>query len=159
MVNLKLRGIGAAGNKGAIQVLNDGVLKKEDVLLINSVEKDIPAEYRDGAFIYNAIGGCGKEASMGKALALKALADDKLADVIDNLITEDKHTIYRPKISITQKDLEEIPDLKEIRKAIKYWEEMLQKAKTKQEQIFEFMKKGIKEMYLEDLYELKKKIK
>ena len=39
------------------------------------------------------------------------------------------------------------------------YEELLQKAKTKQEQIFEFMKKGIKEMYLEDLYELKKKIK
>ena len=37
------------------------------------------------------------------------------------------------------------------------YEELLQKAKTKQEQIFEFMKKGIKEMYLEDLYELKKK--
>ena len=93
MLNLKLIGIGAAGNKGAIQVLNDGVLKKEDVLLINSVEKDIPAEYRDGAFIYNAIGGCGKEASMGKALALKALADDKLADVIDNLITEDTDAV------------------------------------------------------------------
>ena len=39
------------------------------------------------------------------------------------------------------------------------YEELLQKAKTKQEQIFEFMKKGIKEMYLEDLYEMKKKIK
>jgi DNA topoisomerase-2 len=39
------------------------------------------------------------------------------------------------------------------------YEELLQKAKTKEEQIMEFMKKGIKEMYLEDLYELKKKIK
>lgn len=39
------------------------------------------------------------------------------------------------------------------------YEELLQKAKTKKEQIVEFMKKGIKEMYLEDLYELKKKVK
>jgi len=39
------------------------------------------------------------------------------------------------------------------------YEELLQKAKAKKEQIVEFMKKGIKEMYLEDLYELKKKIK
>lgn len=39
------------------------------------------------------------------------------------------------------------------------YEELLQKAKAKKEQIVEFMKKGTKEMYLEDLYELKKKIK
>ena len=39
------------------------------------------------------------------------------------------------------------------------YEEILQKVKTKEEQIMEFMKKDTKEMYLEDLYELKKKIK
>ena len=39
------------------------------------------------------------------------------------------------------------------------YEELLQKAKAKKEQIVEFMKKDTKEMYLEDLYELKKKIK
>jgi hypothetical protein len=39
------------------------------------------------------------------------------------------------------------------------YEELLQKAKAKKEQIMEFMKKGTKEMYLEDLYGLKKKIK
>ena len=70
-------------------------------------------------------------------------------DGVYNLITEDKHTIFRPKISITQKDLEEIPDLKEIRKAIKYWEEMLQKASGREAYI---IKKTIidfrKEQYL-----------
>ena len=49
-------------------------------------------------------------------------------DGIYNLITDNKHTIFRPKVTITKKDLEEIPFLKQIREAIKYWEDLLQTA-------------------------------
>ena len=49
-------------------------------------------------------------------------------DGVYNLITENKYTIFRPKVTITQKDLDEIPELREIRKAIKYWEEMMKQA-------------------------------
>ena len=49
-------------------------------------------------------------------------------DGIYNLINEDKQTIFQPKISITKKDLEEIPELKQIKEAIHIWEEKLQKA-------------------------------
>ena len=48
-------------------------------------------------------------------------------DGIYNLITENKNIIFQPKISITKKDVEEIPFIKQIREAIKFWEE---KAKT-----------------------------
>ena len=49
-------------------------------------------------------------------------------DGIYNLITENKNTIFQPKISITKKDLEEIPDLRQLREAIQYWEKRLQSA-------------------------------
>lgn len=48
-------------------------------------------------------------------------------DGIYNLITEDKNVIFQPKVSITQKDLEEIPLLAQLRQAINMWET---KAKT-----------------------------
>ena len=50
-------------------------------------------------------------------------------DGIYGIMTEDKNQIFQPKVSITQKDLEEIPALKQLREAIEFWEE---KAKTAQ---------------------------
>ena len=49
-------------------------------------------------------------------------------DGIYNLINNDKNQIFRPKVSITKKDLEEIPDLRQVRDAIKLWEEKLKTA-------------------------------
>jgi hypothetical protein len=39
-------------------------------------------------------------------------------DGIYNLITENKNTIFQPKVTITKKDLEEIPELRQVREAI-----------------------------------------
>lgn len=76
-------------------------------------------------------------------------------DGIYSLITEDKNTIFKPKISITKKDLEEIPPLKDIRKAIDFWEKKLKKVSGKnayivKKTIIDFRKEQylIKEMYL-----------
>jgi hypothetical protein len=50
-------------------------------------------------------------------------------DGVYDLITENnKNVIFKPKISITQKDLDEIPELRQVREAIKYWEEKLKTA-------------------------------
>ena len=49
-------------------------------------------------------------------------------DGIYDLITENKNVIFRPKISITQKDLDEIPELRQVREAIQYWESRLKTA-------------------------------
>ena len=46
-------------------------------------------------------------------------------DGIYNLITNNKNTIFQPKITITKKDLEEIPCLKQLKDTIEIWEARL----------------------------------
>ena len=46
-------------------------------------------------------------------------------DGIYNLITNNKNIIFQPKITITKKDLEEIPPLKQLREAIDIWDAKL----------------------------------
>lgn len=49
-------------------------------------------------------------------------------DGIYNLINESKTTIFQPKVTITKKDVEEIPYLKQVREAIAWWEDRLKTA-------------------------------
>lgn len=46
-------------------------------------------------------------------------------DGIYNLITNNRNTIFQPHITITKKDLEEIPSLNQLREAINVWEAKL----------------------------------
>jgi antirestriction protein len=46
-------------------------------------------------------------------------------DGIYNLISENKYTIFQPKVTITKKDLEEIQPLRQLREAIDLWEAKL----------------------------------
>ena len=46
-------------------------------------------------------------------------------DGIYNLISDNKNQIFQPKVTITKKDLEEIPMLKQLREAINIWEAKL----------------------------------
>lgn len=64
-------------------------------------------------------------------------------DGIYNLITEDKQVIFQPKVTITKKDLQEIPFLQDLRDAILVWEEKLKKAEGKEAYI---IKKALIEM-------------
>jgi hypothetical protein len=52
-------------------------------------------------------------------------------DGVYNLINREsnKNTILQPKITITEKDLEDIPELRKLRESIKQWEEKLKTAK------------------------------
>jgi hypothetical protein len=44
-------------------------------------------------------------------------------DGLYNIVVEkNKHAIFKPKVSITKQDLEEIPDLRQKRDAINFWE-------------------------------------
>lgn len=52
-------------------------------------------------------------------------------DGIYNLITENKNVIFQPKITITKKDVEEIPPLRQLREAIKAWEMRLKTVEGK----------------------------
>ena len=64
-------------------------------------------------------------------------------DGIYNLINESKSTILQPKISITKKDLEEVPFLAQLRESIERWEGMLKTAEGKEAFI---IKKALIEM-------------
>ena len=64
-------------------------------------------------------------------------------DGVYNLITEDKNTIFRPKITITKKDLEEIPYLAQLREAIDAWDARLKVSEGKKAYI---LKKALIEM-------------
>ena len=52
-------------------------------------------------------------------------------DGIYNLMTESKYTIFQPKVTITKKDIDEIPFLKQLRDAIEVWEAKLKVAEGK----------------------------
>ena len=45
-------------------------------------------------------------------------------DGIYNLVANDKNIIFQPKVTITRKDLEEIPPLRELRDCIERWEKL-----------------------------------
>ena len=49
-------------------------------------------------------------------------------DGIYNMITNNKNVIFQPKVTITKADVEEIPGMRELREAIKYWEARLKTA-------------------------------
>ncbi len=64
-------------------------------------------------------------------------------DGIYNLIKNDKQIIFQPKVTITQKDLDEIPPLAQLRQAIQIWEAKLKTTEGKKAYI---IKKALIEM-------------
>ena len=49
-------------------------------------------------------------------------------DGIYNMLNENKNVIFQPKVMITKKDVEEIPEMRQLREAIKIWESKLKKS-------------------------------
>lgn len=94
MLNLKVIGAGAAGNKAAINLIEKG-FNQNDVLLINSTSKDIPEEYRDISMIFgsssNNLGGCGKERDIGKRLIINDMKYNNVS--LDNFADPDTKAI------------------------------------------------------------------
>lgn len=75
----KVIGIGAAGNKAAINVVENKIIDMDSVMLINSTLKDIPADYKGLKVEYKgSYGGCGKERSMAKDLIEDNIMNDTI---------------------------------------------------------------------------------
>lgn len=75
----KVIGIGAAGNKAAINVVENKIISMDDVMLINSTLKDIPADYKGLKIEYKgAYGGCGKERKLAKELVEDNIMNDTI---------------------------------------------------------------------------------
>ena len=80
-MNLKLIGIGAAGNKASIEAIEEGVIDKSRVKLLNSTMQDIPANYMEIAECFagaDSTGGCGKEPEIAEDLMMDALREGRI---------------------------------------------------------------------------------
>lgn len=66
-------GLGAAGNKAVMELLNENVVSIEDTLLINSTDMDFPKEYKGATLVLmnngTQAGGSGKEVRKSAAWA------------------------------------------------------------------------------------------
>ena len=87
MLKIKVIGIGAAGGKAIINLVEKGVVTQDQILLINSTAKDIPANYKGKAVLFDNATGCGKERSKAKDLALNSLKSGTIN--IDNFFDPD----------------------------------------------------------------------
>ena len=94
MLNLKVIGCGAAGNKAATELIRAG-FNKADVTLLNSTSKDIPDEYKDISMIFgssaDSLGGCGKEREIGKNYFLNDLKSGVIN--IDGIVEPTTHAV------------------------------------------------------------------
>lgn len=68
-------GCGQGATKAMLHCIEKGTLNREDCCIVNSTQKDIPEEYRDGAIIISEDpdAGCGKVRSAAKKLMLNYL--------------------------------------------------------------------------------------
>ena len=77
MLDLMLFGVGAAGNKAAIEAIEQRVIDESKVRLINTTIKDIPEKYKtDNNRVIkfsSMLGGCGKEPIKGKKAMYQAI--------------------------------------------------------------------------------------
>lgn len=91
-MRVKVFGTGAAGNKGAISLVEGQVVDRENVYLVNSTERDIPEAYRDRKLILSgSTGGCAKESAIGEQLGLLTVKErsselESLVDPSDDMV-------------------------------------------------------------------------
>lgn len=95
IMKIKLFGIGAAGNKAAINSIEKGIVSRDDVYLINTTTKDIPEEYKvDNSSMViqfsSMFDGCGKEPKVGMKEMEQSIATGKIdfSSYIDDDTTE-----------------------------------------------------------------------
>ena len=88
-MKIKVIGLGQAGNKAAIQLIEQKVLKQDEVIILNTTIQDVPAKYRTNcALQFGSTRGCGKERQLGKEYMLQALQDGSVG--IDDFIEGDE---------------------------------------------------------------------
>lgn len=74
--------LGAGGNKAGLRLLENGVCSIDNLVLVNSTKRDIPADFNGKSTIFNTTeGGCGKERSIAKQYVIDAMKAGKFDDV------------------------------------------------------------------------------
>lgn len=86
MCKIMVIGIGAAGNKAVLNVVEKGVVRVEDTLMVNSTQMDIPSSYTGESIVLtDKDTGSGKERNLSKQYLKSALSTGKfnIADTIN----------------------------------------------------------------------------
>ena len=78
MLNAKVIGVGAAGNKAAIALIEKHILPEKNILLLNSTLRDVPEKYKEYAIEFGDTKGCGKERNLAKNMILSALNNEQV---------------------------------------------------------------------------------
>ena len=79
LIKAKFVGIGAAGNKAVIELMNQKVVTNpNDILLLNTTLRDIPPEYQDKAISFGYMQGCGKEREVAKKQIALAISEKRI---------------------------------------------------------------------------------
>lgn len=83
-MNIFAIGVGGAGNKAIINAIREGVVTKQNSLLINTTLSDIEEDFYDIAMKFgDARGGCGKERPKAKSYMIEGLQSElKHLDVV-----------------------------------------------------------------------------
>lgn len=94
MIQMTVFGVGAAGNKAAIELIKNGIVDVEHVKLLNTSSKDIPEEYKNSNIFVpfnSGLGGCGKESAKGRAAITAAIKNRQVN--FAELINEDSKEV------------------------------------------------------------------
>lgn len=95
MLELVLFGIGAAGNKAAIEAIEERVIGKERVKLVNTTLKDVPEMYKNDPNMIikfsSMLGGCGKEPIKGQKAMFQAIKSREID--FSTIITHDTKAV------------------------------------------------------------------
>jgi len=84
-MKFKFVGVGAAGNKAAMSLVEEGIAKMEDVVLVNSTSKDIPKDFKGKVIILSHDNkGCGKERTIAREYAITAMRNNTFDNIFDN---------------------------------------------------------------------------
>lgn len=79
MLKIKVIGIGAAGNRAAIKLIESNIIPRKDIMLLNSTRKDVPDKYIDDFYYeFGDIKGCGKERQLAHEMMVHALHQNQI---------------------------------------------------------------------------------
>ena len=91
---MKIIACGAGGNKAAQALVYHHVLPNLDnILMMNSTERDFPKEAAKNCVLIQNIGGCGKEREIGKEIMVSYLDDPVARNKLDEFLGEDTHLV------------------------------------------------------------------
>lgn len=93
MLPVKVIGIGAAGNKASIKLIEDEVMGIGNVLLLNSTLKDVPTAYKEYAIEFKGVNkGCAKDRTLANQMVMDNLRNGDIN--LDGFLSpEDKMVI------------------------------------------------------------------